>query len=276
MRYCVLTRHEQGHRGNDHKVWHVSVPTLKPKGTHGERTDPNKTLGNSGTDLFAWNGNDYLLIVDYYSQFIEFVRLNDTKAISVITHIKAVFTRHGIPSVVRSDNGPQYSATEYKQFSKSWGFTHITTSPYHSQSNGLAEKSVQILKRILNKAKQGGTDPYLGLLEYRNAVVDNVGSPAQLSMSRQLRSVHQSTSYITTPWSKSDRAKCSDRVTQAKTNTEKRAIWQRSQNTTNFTTKRSSKNTNTGSLNSCSGCKRSKHPTLIHCSDAWWSKLLQK
>ena len=107
----------------------------------------------------------------------------------MITHTKAVFARHGIPSVVRSDNGPQYSATEYKQFSKSWGFTHITTSPYHSQSNGLAEKSVQILKCILNKAKQGGTDPYLSLLEYRNTTIDNVGSPAQLSMSRQLRSV---------------------------------------------------------------------------------------
>ena len=70
--------------------------------------------------------------------------------------------------------------------SKSWGFTHITTSPYHSQSNGLAEKSVQLLKRVLNKVKQGGTDPYLGLLEYRNTAIDNVGSPAQLSMSRQL------------------------------------------------------------------------------------------
>ena len=67
--------------------------------------------------------------------------------------------------------------------SKSWGFTHITTSPYYSQSNGLAEKSVQLLKRVLNKVKP---DPYLGLLEYRNTAIDNVGSPAQLSMSRQL------------------------------------------------------------------------------------------
>ena len=117
----------------------------------------------------------------------------------MITHTKAVFARHGIPSVVRSDNGPQYSATEYKEFSKSWGFTHITTSPYHSQSNGLAEKSVQILKRILNKAKQGGTDPYLGLLEHRNTAIDNMGSPTQLSMSRQLRSVLPVTSQHLSP-----------------------------------------------------------------------------
>jgi len=64
----------------------------------------------------------------------------------VIDHSKAVFARHGIPSIVKSDNGPQYSANKNKQFTKAWGFTHITTSPYHSQSNELAEKSVQIVK----------------------------------------------------------------------------------------------------------------------------------
>ena len=155
---------------------------------------PTKPWEIVATDLFSWNGNDYLLLVDYYSRFIELAKLSDTKSQSVIDHSKAIFARHGIPSIVRSDNGPQYSANEYKQFSKAWGFTHITTSPYHSQSNGLAEKSVQIIKRLLSKARQEGTDPYLGLLEYRNTAIDNIGSPAQLSMSRRLRSVIPTTS----------------------------------------------------------------------------------
>ena len=140
------------------------------------------------TYLFSWCGSDYLLIVDYYSRFIELAKLSNTKSQTVITHSKAIFARHRIPSIVQSDNGPQYSATKYSKFSKDWGFIHVTTSPYHSQSNSLTETSVQIVKRLLNKARKDSTDPYLGLLECRNTPIDNIGSLAQLSMSCQLRS----------------------------------------------------------------------------------------
>ena len=98
--------------------------------------------------------------------------MSNTKSPTVITHSKAIFARHGIPSIVRSDNGPQYSAIEYSKFSKDSGFIHVTTSPYHSQSNGLAEKSVQIVKHLLNKARKDSTDPYLRLLECRKTPID--------------------------------------------------------------------------------------------------------
>ena len=54
---------------------------------------------------------------------------------------------------------------------------------------GLAERTVQTAKRILDKTKAENKDPYLALLEYRNAPVDNLQSPAQLLMSRRLRSI---------------------------------------------------------------------------------------
>ena len=46
---------------------------------------------------------------------------------------------------------------------------------------------MQTVKRLLNKAKADHQDPYLSILEYRNTPIDNVGSPAQLLMSRRLR-----------------------------------------------------------------------------------------
>ena len=98
-------------------------------------------------------------------------------------HTKSIFARHGIPRTVKSDNGPQYTAEEYKKFSKEWRFNHVT-SPHHPQANRLAEKSVQIVKNLLTKAKLGNKDPYLSLLEHRNTDIYNVGSPAQLCMSR--------------------------------------------------------------------------------------------
>ncbi|KAL5488848.1 hypothetical protein EMCRGX_G017861 [Ephydatia muelleri] len=139
------------------------------------------------SDLFHFNGADYLLIVDYYSKFIEVSRLSDTLSKTIITHTKSIFARHGIPQKVRTDNGPQFSSREYKLFAEKWGFDHITTSPLHPQSNGLAERSVQIIKRMLKKSLATGQDVYLNLLELRNTSIGELGSPAQLLMSRRLQ-----------------------------------------------------------------------------------------
>ncbi|RXN37814.1 retrotransposon-like family member retr-1 [Labeo rohita] len=66
--------------------------------------------------------------------------------------------------------------------------THCTTSPRYPQSNGLAEKTVKTAKHILGKARADDKDYCLGLLEYQKTPVDNLKSPAQLLMSRRLRS----------------------------------------------------------------------------------------
>ena len=46
--------------------------------------------------------------------------------------IKAVFSQHGIPEILRSDNGPQYASQEFKEFhwARPW-FTR-TRVPTHS------------------------------------------------------------------------------------------------------------------------------------------------
>ncbi|XP_062604740.1 uncharacterized protein K02A2.6-like [Saccostrea cucullata] len=99
-----------------------------------------------------------------------------------------MFARHGIPYEVKSDNGPQYISQEFRQFAKDWNFQHTTSSPYHQQANGLAERTVQTVKRLLEKSRVDGSDPYLAILEYRNTPTDTE-SPAKLLMSRELRSI---------------------------------------------------------------------------------------
>ena len=151
------------------------------------------------TDLLTWEGEDYLLVVDSYSHFIEIACLSNTTSQTVITHTKSILARHGIPRTVKSNNGPQYTADEYKKFSKEWRSHHVTTSPYNPQANGLAEKSVQIVKNLLTKAKLDKKDPYLSLLEYHNTSVYDIGSPAQLSMSRRLNCLLPCTQEQLTP-----------------------------------------------------------------------------
>uniref|UniRef100_A0A671UHK2 Integrase catalytic domain-containing protein n=1 Tax=Sparus aurata TaxID=8175 RepID=A0A671UHK2_SPAAU len=116
-------------------------------------------------------------------------RLRSCTSSAVISKLKSAFARHGIAETVISDNGPCYSSEEFRRFADAWDFTHITTSPRYPRSNGLAERTVQTAKRILDKTMAENKDLYLALLEYRNTPVDNLQSPAQLLMSRRLRSI---------------------------------------------------------------------------------------
>ena len=88
------------------------------------------------TYLFELHGVHYLLIGDYFSRSPEVSRLTTTTSAAVITAMKAVFARHSILEVLRSDNGPQYSSHEFVVFAKSYGFQHCTRSPLYLQSNG--------------------------------------------------------------------------------------------------------------------------------------------
>lgn len=149
---------------------------------------PDRPWQVVATDLFTWSNEDYLVTVDYYSRYFELDKLSSTTSTAVIDKLKAAFAQHGIPEAVISDNGPQYSSGEFAAFARTWEFKHTNTSPYYPQSNGLAEKSVQTAKMLLEKAKADKRDPHLSLLEYRNSPVDGFKSPAQLLMSRRLRS----------------------------------------------------------------------------------------
>lgn len=62
------------------------------------------------------------------------------------TYLKGVFARHGLPEVVRSDSGPQYSLHDFAGFAESYDFRHVTSTPLNPQSNGQAERAVQTVK----------------------------------------------------------------------------------------------------------------------------------
>ncbi|CAI5673637.1 unnamed protein product [Oreochromis niloticus] len=163
--------------------------TANPKEPLLSHAIPERPWQVIATDLFTWNSEDYIIIVDYYSRFLELERLHSCTAEAVIRKLKSAMARHGIPESVISDNGPYYASSKFQQFAKTCSFTHTTTSPHYTQSIGLAEKTVQTAKKLLDKAKAEHKDPYLSLLEYQNTPVDNLKSPAQLLMSRRLRSI---------------------------------------------------------------------------------------
>ncbi|XP_060080411.1 uncharacterized protein K02A2.6-like [Ylistrum balloti] len=151
---------------------------------------PLRPWSKVGGDLCQIDGDHFLVLVDYYSEFFEVSKLKDTRSETVIINCKSQFARHGIPELLITDNGPQFDCREFQRFTKEFGFEHRTSSPMFPQSNGMAEKAVQTVKKLLKKAKQDGRDPYLALLDHRNTPRDsNLGSPAQRLMSRRTKTL---------------------------------------------------------------------------------------
>jgi hypothetical protein len=149
---------------------------------------PTRAWERVGTDLFTWDGKDYLITVDYYSNYWEVDLLPDTSSNTVITKLKAQFARYGSPTQLVSDNGPQYTSETFRKFTTNWDFEHVCSSPGHSQSNGKAESSVKTAKKILTKCKKAGTDPYIAFLDHRNTPTQGLDtSPAQRLMNRRTR-----------------------------------------------------------------------------------------
>uniref|UniRef100_A0A8C5Q6Q9 Gypsy retrotransposon integrase-like protein 1 n=1 Tax=Leptobrachium leishanense TaxID=445787 RepID=A0A8C5Q6Q9_9ANUR len=145
---------------------------------------PDLPFEDVASDLFEFQGTHYILLVDYYSKFIEVDVLKDLHCRTVIEKLKAQFSRLGIPVILRTDNGPQYAAEEFKIFCQRYGITHKTSSPHTPHSNGEAERAVQTVKKLWAKAP----DKHLALLDHRTTPLDSVGfSPAQLLMGRQPR-----------------------------------------------------------------------------------------
>jgi len=148
---------------------------------------PNVPWLKIGCDVFHFDGKDYLLAVDYYSNYFETAQLSTLSTEHTIQAHKSMFSRNGIPETVVSDNGTNFVSAKFVEFSKKWGITHVTSSPYYPKSNGLAERYVGIVKTLLKKSKDSNTDPYLALLNYRDTAVMDGKSPAQLLNGRKLR-----------------------------------------------------------------------------------------
>lgn len=142
-----------------------------------------------GSDIFTLNNKNYLIVIDYLSKYVEISEYqNDTTSESTIKLLKGIFSTHGVPKIFVSDGGPQYTSFAFKQFSQEWNFEHIMSSPTHSKSNGMVERSIQTVKNIIKKAIDDNKDVLLALLQYKNTPFCDQGSPAQILMSRRLRS----------------------------------------------------------------------------------------
>ena len=139
-----------------------------------------------------FQGHTFFIAVDAYSKWPEVVVLTSTTSVKTIEVLRSMFAHHGLPEQLVSDNGPQFTSTEFAQFMEGNRIKHILSAPYHASSNGLAERFVQTLKRTLKTSvKEGKTIHHRlaeFLFEYRATPHGTTNiSPSELFLKRKLR-----------------------------------------------------------------------------------------
>ena len=90
-----------------------------------------------------------LVVIDYCSRYYEIEVRKSTTTSKVIERLDEIFSRHGVPESLTSDNGPQFISTEFKVCMDYQGIQHRKVTAKWSQANGEVERQNRsLLKRI--------------------------------------------------------------------------------------------------------------------------------
>ena len=100
-----------------------------------------------------FQGHHFLVIIDAHSKWIEAFPVASPSSNVTIDILRPVFAQFGVPENIQvvSDDGNCFVSDEFQQFLKSNGIKQITSAPYYSSTNGLAEKAEQIVKKGLKR-----------------------------------------------------------------------------------------------------------------------------
>ena len=134
---CDVVARDISRGGANHSeislVYRASGPSKEPLMISKLLPHPWHTVG---ADLFQLKDTTYLLVTDYFSRYPEICKFTSTTSPATIQAMKAIFSGHGIPHTLCSNNGPQFDLAKFRSFSNGYNFTHTISSPRYPQSNG--------------------------------------------------------------------------------------------------------------------------------------------
>lgn len=139
-----------------------------------------------------FQGHHFFILVDAKSKWPE-VRITkgSPTSASTIRFLENIFSSHGAPEVLVSDNATIFKSEEFTKFCKDNGIFQKFIAPGHPATNGLAERYVQILKRKL-KAMEHDPSTITSKLDnilfrFRATPLQCGKSPSELYLNRQIR-----------------------------------------------------------------------------------------
>ena len=92
-------------------------------------------------------GETVLVVLDAYWKYPEVAIVSVVAAKDTIPALERIFATHGIPEVLKTDNGPPFQGHAFQSFAKDKGFTHRKITPLWPEANGRVEGSCKTLAR---------------------------------------------------------------------------------------------------------------------------------
>lgn len=140
--------------------------------------------------------NFYLLIlIDSYSKWLEVFKTKNMTTSFTISKLRETFSRYCLVDTLVSDNGTQFTSSEFRTFTQENGIKFILTAPGHPATNGQAENSIKTVKKsliaTLKQNKVGDFDVIIDrfLFDYRITKHCTTNeTPAKLLLGKELKS----------------------------------------------------------------------------------------
>ena len=166
-------------------------------------------------------GEYLFVIIDAYSRFPEVEIVHSTSAKAIIPKMDQIFSTHGIPDTLRSDNGLPFTSNEIREYMQENGINHKKITPLWPQANSKAESFMKPLMKAIRSATVEGTQwekhLYRFLLNYRATPHTTTGfAPAELLFNCKIQTKLPQPQFITVPSDMSARVIENDAKAKAK------------------------------------------------------------
>jgi hypothetical protein len=93
-----------------------------------------------------------LLATDYFTKWVEAIPLKKVTSENMVEFVKEhIIYKFGIPQTIKTDQGTQFTSSEFREFAESMGIKLLNCSPYYARANGQAKASNKIMIKIIQK-----------------------------------------------------------------------------------------------------------------------------
>ncbi|XP_037915018.1 uncharacterized protein K02A2.6-like [Hermetia illucens] len=141
-----------------------------------------------------FEGKMWIVLVDALSKWVEADVLYAATTRTLCEFLEEKFITFGYLEIIVSDNGSQFTSEEFRNYCQSHGIKHVTSSPYHPKTNGLAERFVRTFKERMKASEYDGLSQRQRLrtflFTYRNTPHSFTGkAPSEFLLGRRLRTL---------------------------------------------------------------------------------------
>ena len=186
MRNQVLQAIHLGHQGENKCILRARESVFWPRLPILQPDLPTRPWEKLSTDIFEFNKEKYLMVVDYYSRFPVIRLLSNMTSHTVCNHFTSILAEYGLPATIVADFRSQFISESFKTKCEQNGITLHCSCPYHHQANSLAERTIGTCKSLLRKALEEKERPYTALWMYRTTPLsDQMPSPHELLFGRK-------------------------------------------------------------------------------------------